>query len=123
MDNTIDIKKIQILLDLEGEPVNKGGICLSTGHGHYAYVSDEVDDFINDLFREMGIWRGATDIHKTYDHRYFSQFELDCAAKSFLKSRIFKRICEHHKVNFVILDNGENDAQIAREFWNQMQRR
>ena len=121
--NNINIKEIQIFLDLQGEPVNKGGMCLSTSHGHYAYVSTDVDAFVYKLFKEMSIWGGSTDAHTTRDFRYFSQFELDCADKGFLKSRTFKKICEHHNVKFVIIDNGENDAHIIREFWDQMIRR
>ena len=119
MDN---INKIQILLDLQGEPVNKGGMCLSTSHGYYAYVSENVDTFVYNLFREMSIWGGSTFSYITRDSRYFSQFELDCADKGFFKSRTFKKICEHHNIKFVILDNGENDAQIAREFFGEMRR-
>lgn len=122
MSNPIDTKEIQILLDLQGDPVHKGDICLSTSHGHYAYVSNEVDPFVRQLFKEMSIWNGSTDTHKTRDYRYFSQFELDCSDKGFFKSRTFKKICEHHHVKLFIIDNGENDARIAREFWDQMQR-
>lgn len=122
MDN-ISIKEIQIFLDLQGEPINKGGMCLSTSHGHYAYVETGVNGLIYNLLKEMSIWNGSTDTHKTRDFRYFSQFELDCADKGFLKSRTFKKICEHHNVKFVIIDNGENDAHISREFWDQMMRR
>lgn len=117
-----NISEIQIFLDLQGDPVNKGAMCLSTSHGHYAYVSTDVDAFVYRLFKEMSIWNGSTDAHVTTDFRYFSQFELDCADKGFFKSRTFKKICEHHGVKFVILDNGENDFLIAREFWNQMRR-
>lgn len=113
---------IQILLNLQGEPANKGDMCLSTSHGYYAYVRDNVDNFIYKLFREMSIWGAPTNSHMTRDLRYFSQFELDCADKGFFKSRTFKKICEHHNVKFVIIDNGENDAQIIREFWDQMWR-
>jgi hypothetical protein len=119
----IDIKKIQIFLDLEGNPSHKDSICLSTGHGHYAYVETSVDGFIYNLLKEMSIWNGSTNAYITKDYRYFSQFELDCADKAFLKSRTFKKICEHHNVNFVIIDNGGEDNQIARAFWDQMQRR
>ena len=118
----IDIKEIQILLNLQGEPVNKGDMCLSTSHGYYAYVSENVDTFVYNLFREMSIWGGSTFSYITRDSRYFNQFELDCADKGFFKSRTFKKICEHHNIKFVILDNGENDAQIAREFFGEMRR-
>ena len=116
------INKVQIFLDLQGEPVHNGGICLSTSHGHYAYVQGDVDDFIYRLFKEMSIWGGATNTYKTIDSRWFSQFELDCADKGFFKSRTFKKMCEHYNVKFVIIDNGEDDRRISREFWNQMQR-
>lgn len=119
MNNTpIDIKDIQIFMDLEGDPTIKGSICLSTGHGHYAYVETGVNDLIYNLLKEMSIWNGSTATHVTRDYRYFSQFELDCADKDFLKSRTFKRICERHNVNFVIIDGGADDGKIAREFWN-----
>lgn len=114
--------EIQIFLDLQGEPVNKGGMCLSTSHGHYAYVSKNADTFVYQLFKEMSIWGGSTNSYTTMDRHYFSQFELDCADKGFFKSRTFKKICEHHNVKFVIIDNGENDAQIEREFWNNIRR-
>jgi len=120
MNNNIDINKVQIFLDLQGEPVNKGGMCLSTSHGHYAYVETGVDAFVYRLFKEMSILGGATDVHMTRDFNYFSQFELDCADKGFFKSRTFKKICEHHNIKFVIIDNGEDDAHISRAFWNQM---
>lgn len=123
MDKPINIKEIQLLLDLQGEPTNRGGICLSTGHGHYAYVQTGVNGLIYNLLKEMSIWGGATDTHQTRDYRYFNQFELDCADKTFLKSRTFKKICQHHNVNLVIIDNGDDDNQIIREFWDQMQRR
>jgi hypothetical protein len=118
-----NINEIQILLDLQGEPVNKGDMCLSTSHGHYAYVSNDVDAFVYRLVKEMSIWGGSTDAYVSRDFRWFSQFELDCADKGFFKSRTFKKICEHHNVKFVILDNGEDDARIAREFFDQMVRR
>lgn len=116
----INVKDIQIFLDLQGEPTRKGNICLSTGHGHYAYVAFGVDDFIGKLLREMSIWNGSTDTHITRDDRYFSQFELACYDKPFFK-RTFKKICEHHNVKFVIIDN-DDDSQIMREFWDQMRR-
>lgn len=116
-----EIKNIQIFINLQGTPRNADDICLSNSHGYYAYVSIEVDDFVRELFREMSVWSGSTDTYKTRDYRYFKQFELDCASKQFLKSRIFKKICEHHNVKYVIMDNGD-DAQIWREFWDQMQR-
>lgn len=119
MKNT---NEIQIFLDLQGEPINKGSMCLSTSHGHYAYVNDDVDAFVYQLFKEMSIWGGSTNSYITTDHHYFSQFELDCADKGFFKSRTFKKICEHHNIKFVIIDNGENDAQIAREFWSKIRR-
>jgi hypothetical protein len=74
------------------------------------------------LFKGMSIWNGPTNTYPTKDYRYFRQFELDCSDKEFLKSRTFKRICERCGVKFVIMDNGEDDAHIAREFWEQMQR-
>lgn len=117
------VKEIQLLLDLRGESVNKGDICLSTGHGHYAYIETGVNGIIYNLLREMSIWNGSTATHKTSDYRYFNQFELDCADKAFLKSRTFKKICQRHNVNLVILDNGNDDNKIVREFWDQMQRR
>lgn len=113
---------IQILLNLQGEPTTKGGMCLSTSHGYYAYVSENVDTFVYNLFREMSIWGGSTFSYITRDSRYFHQFELDCADKGFFKSRTFKKICEHRNIKFVIIDNGENDAQIAREFFGEMRR-
>ena len=119
MDN-IDVKKIQIFLNLQGEPNNANDICLSNSHGYYAYVSTEVDSFIYNLFKEMSIWNGSTDTYKTRDYRYFSQFELDCADKRFLKSHTFKKICQHYNVEFIIMDNGDNYRQIMREFWDQM---
>jgi hypothetical protein len=123
MDKPININEIQILLDLEGEPIHKGNIYLSNGHGYYAYVETGVNDLIYNLLKEMSIWGGSTDTYNTRDYRYFSQFELDCADKAFLKSRTFKKICQHHNVNFVIIDNGNDDNKIIREFWDQMQRR
>ena len=123
MDKPINIKEIQILLDLEGEPTNKENICLSNGHGYYAYVETRVDGLIYNLLKEMSIWGGSTDTYTTRDYRYFSQFELDCADKAFLKSRTFKKICEHHNVNLVIIDKGDDDKKIIREFWDQMRRR
>lgn len=117
-----NINEIQIFLDLCGEPVNKGGMCLSTSHGYYAYVSDSIDIFVYKLFREMSIWNGPTNGYATRDYRYFSQFELDCADKGFFKSRTFKKICEHYNIKFVIIDNGEDDARISREFWDQIRR-
>ena len=123
MEKPINIKEIQILLDLEGEPTNKGNICLSTGHGYYAYVDTDASSFVYSLLKEMSIWGGSTDAYVTRDYRYFSQFELDCADKAFLKSRTFKKICQHHNVNFVIIDNGNDDNRIIREFWDQMRRR
>ena len=78
---------------------------------------------IYNFLKEMSIWNGSTDTHETRDYRYFSQFELDCADKGFLKSRTFKKICQHHNVKFVIIDNGDDDNQIIRAFWDQMQRR
>jgi hypothetical protein len=123
MDKSINVKDIQIFLDLQGEPTHKGNIFLSTSHGHYAYVETGVNDLIYNLLKEMSIWGGSTDTHKTRDYRYFSQFELDCADKAFLKSRTFKKICERHNVKFIILDDGDEYNQIMREFWDQMQRR
>lgn len=123
MENSTNVKDIQIFLDLRGNPTHKGHICLSSGHGHYAYVETGVGDFIRNLFKEMSIWGGSTDTHVTRDYRYFSQFELECADKDFFKSRSFKKICEHHNVNFVILDDGDDYNQIMREFWDQMKRR
>ena len=122
MDKPINVKDIQIFLDLRGEPLNKGNICLSTGHGHYAYVAFGVDDFIGKLLKEMSIWNGSTGTHITRDGRYFSQFELACYDKPFFKSRTFKKICEHHNVKFIILDDGDEYNQIMREFWDQMRR-
>ena len=123
MDKPINVKEIQIFLDLQGEPSHKGDICLSTGHGYYAYVETGVDSFIYNILKEMSIWGGSTDTRRTFDYRYFSQFELDCADKAFLKSRTFKKICEHHNVKFVIIDNGNDDKQIIKEFWDQMRMR
>ena len=120
-DNTPNIKDIQIFLNLRGTPSSPDSICLSNSHGYYAYVSTEVDTFVYNLLKEMSIWNGSTDTHKTRDYRYFSQFELDCADKAFFKSRTFRKICEHHNVKIVIMDNGD-DTQIWREFWNQMKR-
>ena len=117
-----NINEVQIFLNLQGEPVNKGGMCLSTSHGYYAYVSESVDVFVYKLFKELSIWGCPTDSHITRDYHYFSQFELDCADKGFFKSRTFKKICEHHNIKFIIIDNGENDAQIAREFWGKFRR-
>lgn len=117
-----DIKDIQIILDLRGEPTHKDGICLSSSHGYSAYVSTSVDMFVYELFREMNIWSDSTNTYTTHDYRYYKQFELDCCVKAFLKSRVFKKICEHHDANFVILDDGEDDNQIMREFWDQMRR-
>ena len=117
-----NIKEIKIFLDLEGEPTHKGDMCLSTSHGYYAYVSTDVDGFIYNLFKEMSIWNGSTDIYRTRDWHYFAQFELDCADKGFLKSRTFKKICEHHNVKFFVVDNGENDMRVIREFWDQIRR-
>ena len=123
MNNTpIDIKDIQIVLDLRGEPTSKDNICLSSSHGYDAYVSTSVDMFVYELFREMSIWSNSTNTYTTHDYRYYKQFELDCSVKEFLKSRVFKKICEHHDVNFVILDNGNEDNQTMREFWDQMRR-
>ena len=120
MENT-NIKEIQIFLNLQGDPI-EGHISLrSTGHGHYAYVEQGVDSFVRKLFKEMSIWNGSTDTHTTRDGRYFSQFELDCADKKFFKSRSFKKICEHHNVKFIIMDNYD-DNQIFRDFWDQMKR-
>lgn len=116
MDN-VNIKEIQIFLDLQGEPVDKGGMCLSTSHGYYAYVSETVDTFIYRLFREMSIWGAPTNSYINRNRHYFYMFELDCADKGFFKSRTFKKICEHYNVKFVIIDNGENDAQIVSEFF------
>lgn len=117
------MENIQIFLDLQGEPDNKGSMCLSTSHGYYAYVGENVDAFVYRLFKEMSIWGGSTNSYITRDSRYFSQFELDCGDKAFFKSRTFKKICEHHNVTFVIIDDGEDDVRIIREFWNQMIRR
>lgn len=122
MDKPIDVKKIQIFLDLCGEPIHKGDICLSTGHGYYAYVETGVNGLIYNLLKEMSIWNGSTNTYKTIDYRYFSQFELDCADKEFLKSRTFKKICEHHNINIFILDDKRDDIKIVREFWEQMRR-
>lgn len=115
-----NIKEIQILLDLQGEPVHEGDVFLSTSHGYYAYVSESVDTFVYRLFREMSIWDAPTNSYITRDRHYFSLFELDCGNKAFLKSRTFKKICEHYNAKFVILDNGENDAKIAREFFGEI---
>lgn len=122
MDKSINVKDIQMFLDLCGEPTKPGHICLSTGHGHYAYVETGVSEFICELFMEMSVWGGPTNTYKTHDYRYFKQFELDCSVKAFLKSRPFKRICEHHNVKFIILDDGDEYNQIMREFWDQMRR-
>lgn len=120
---TPDISEIQVVLDLSGEPTRKGGICLSSSHGHYAYVSATVDMFVYELFREMCVWSDSTATYTTHDYRYFKQFELNCAAKEFLKSSIFKKISEHHDFSFVIIDdNDDNGTQIMRDFWNQMRR-
>ena len=118
-----NINEIQIFLNLQGEPIRKGSMCLSTGHGYYAYVRDDVDAFVYRLLKEMSIWQAPTNAYVSRDLRYFNQFELDCADKAFLKSRTFKKICEHHNVNFVIIDDAQDDTRIAREFWDQMQRR
>ena len=117
-----NINEIQILLDLQGEPVNKGGMCLSTSHGYYAYVREDVDAFVYRLFKEMSIWGASTNAYINRERQYFSQFELDCADKGFFKSRTFKKICEHHNAKFVIIDNGEDDAQIAMEFFGELRR-
>ena len=117
-----NINEIQIFLDLQGEPVNKGDMYLSTSHGYYAYVSESADAFVYRLFREMSIWGAPTNSYITRYSHYYSMFELDCADKGFFKSRTFKKICEHHNIKFVILDNGENDAQIVREFFDKMRR-
>lgn len=117
-----NIESIQIVLDLRGEPTHKDNICLSSSHGYDAYVLTSVDMFAYELFREMSIWSDSTNTHVTRDYRYFKKFELDCCVKAFLKSRVFKKICEHHDVSFIILDDGEDDNQIMRDFWDQMRR-
>ena len=115
-----EIKSIQIFLDLRGTPSRPDSICLSTSHGYYAYVDMSVDSFVYKLFKEMSIWGGSTKSCKTRDSRYFDGFELDCADKAFFKSRSFRKICGHHNVKFVIMDNGD-DTQMWRDFWDQMQ--
>ena len=122
MSNNTNIKDIQIFLNLQGEPIRKGDICLSSSHGYYAYVSAYVNDFVYKLFTEMSIWNGSTDTHQTRDGRYFKQFELDCRDKAFFKSASFKKICQHHYINFVIIEDDEDGNRIMREFWDQMKR-
>lgn len=108
----------QIFLNLQGTPIRQDSICLSHGYGYYAYVST-TDTFIYNLFKDICMWGGATDIYETKDGYLYSQFELDCRDKIFFKSDSFKRICQKHDIELIIFDNGD-DNQIIRNFWNQM---
>ena len=114
-------KKNHILLNLMGTPERKDSICLSHGHGYYAYVST-ADIFIYDLFRDICMWGGSTNTYETEDGYFYSQFELDCRDKDFFKSNFFKKICYKHGIDLTILEN-EDDSQIIRDFWNQMKRK
>jgi len=114
----MNTKNNQIFLDLQGTPDRPDAICMSHGHGHYAYVSTN-DAFISELFRNICIWGGATDTHETIEGIYYSQFELDCRDKAFFKSDSFKKICQKHDIELIIFDNND-DNKIIINFWNQM---
>ena len=113
-------KKGHIFLEIDSNPVRQDSICLSTGHGYYAYVSSE-DTFINQLFRDICMWGGATDTYETKDGHFYSQFELDCRDKSFFKSDSFKRICQKHDIELTIYEGSDN--KVIRAFWDQMRHR
>ena len=114
----MNTKNNQIFLDLQGNPSQPDSICLSHGHGHYAYVSTN-DTFISEFFRNICIWGGATDTHETIKGIYYSQYELDCRDKSFFKSDSFRKICQKHDIELIIFDNND-DNKIIINFWNQM---
>lgn len=114
-------KNGHIFLDIYGNPVQQNSPCLSTGYGYHAYVSSE-DTFINQLFREICMWGGATDTYETREGRYYNQYELDCRDKAFFKSDSFKKICQKHDIELTIYEEGV-DNKVIRAFWDQMKRR
>jgi len=118
MNNT---KNGHIFMNLIGNPTKQGFSCLSTGYGYRAYVST-TDRFINDLFKEICMWGGATDTYETRDGRFYNHYELDCRDKAFFKSDTFKRICQRHHIDLEIYEDG-NNSQVFRDFFDQMKRR
>ena len=114
-------KNGHIFLDIYGNPVRQNSSCLSTGYGYHAYVSSE-DAFIYQLFREICMWGGATDIYETREGRYYKQYELDCRDKAFFKSDSFKKICQKHDIELTIYEEGV-DNKVIIAFWDQMKRR
>ena len=114
-------KNGHIFLDIYGNPVRQNSPCLSTGYGYRAYVSSE-DTFINQLFREICMWGGATDTYETREGQYYNQYELDCRDKAFFKSDSFKKICQKHDIELEIYEEG-SDTKIIRDFWDQMKHR
>ena len=114
-------KNGHIFLNIYGNPVKQNSSCLSTGYGYYAYVSSE-DTFINQLFREICMWGGATDTYETREGRYYNQYELDCRDKAFFKSDSFKKICQKHDIELKIYEE-EYDTKNIRDFQEQMKHR
>lgn len=115
------INKGHIFMNLYGNPDRQDSPCLRTGYGYRAYVSTD-DSFINELFREICMWSGATDTLETVDGRYYHQYELDCRDKAFFKSDTFKKICQKHHIELTIYDEMD-DGTVIRVFWEQMKRR
>ena len=111
-------KNGHIFLNIYGEPVRQSSLCLSTGHGYYAYVSSE-DAFIHQFFKEISMWGGATDTLETNEGRYYKQYELDCRDKGFFKSDSFKKICQKHDIELTIYEE-DADIEIIRAFWGYM---
>lgn len=114
----MDIYANKIFLNIQGTPTKQNLMCLSHGHGYYAYVSVK-DAFINTFFKDICMWSGFTNTYKTKEGFYYNQFELDCRDKAFFKSESFKTICKKHNVELIIFDDGD-DNQIVRDFWEQM---
>lgn len=109
--------KTKIFLNVAHEPDRKDSVCLNTGHGYYAYVSTG-DVFLHQLFKELSLWSGPTDILYHCDgETVYKQYELSCQDKAFFKSRTFQHLCKHHNAELTIYDTSDN-PKILRGFWD-----
>lgn len=114
------MKKGKIVLNLYGTPSMEDSICLSHGHGYYAYVNSN-DTFVHTLFRDVCMWGGATDTY--YDNATdacYRQYELDCRHKTFFMSDMFQNICHKHDIELIVCDN---DKTVMRDFFQSVSKK
>lgn len=103
--------KPMILIDVTTE-VESDELCSCAGYGDSCYVSKYTDSSVHELFSQLSMWHGHTDV-KEINGTTFYYYETDCKNRTIFNTPMFTKITQHCETH--ICKNPDNLLNMYRQ--------